>query len=206
MTSPDDHRRKLLKTVLIGGGVLGTAHITLEKWAKPVIDSVILPAHATTSNTTVRYSFVDPNYIVHGAAQKAFSAQSGTTSETQNSDLIAKLSEILLPSVHAAVAPQSTTARLELYLERLPENTYKFVLLMTLVEQGLSLVLFGDGILKLGDNTCHLSLCKGRPNPFSVVLERVTPESAIISLAGETFEMPASPQAVEPVKQDCSET
>jgi hypothetical protein len=42
-------RRKVLKSVAIGGGLLGTLKVMPEKWSKPVIGSVVLPAHATAS-------------------------------------------------------------------------------------------------------------------------------------------------------------
>ncbi len=42
-------RRKLLKSLATGGGVALTAKSLPEKWAKPVVDSVILPVHAQTT-------------------------------------------------------------------------------------------------------------------------------------------------------------
>ncbi len=42
-------RRRLLKTTLIAGS---TYSILLDKWVKPVVNSVILPAHAQTSAST----------------------------------------------------------------------------------------------------------------------------------------------------------
>jgi hypothetical protein len=42
-------RRRLLKKLAIGGGVVTTASSLPEKWKKPVIESVITPAHAQTS-------------------------------------------------------------------------------------------------------------------------------------------------------------
>lgn len=46
------HRRKLLKTVAAGGSALSL--ITLPgRWSKPVVASVILPAHAQTSQAPV---------------------------------------------------------------------------------------------------------------------------------------------------------
>lgn len=41
-------RRRLLKTVAAGGGALGLGALP-GKWAKPMVASVILPAHAQTS-------------------------------------------------------------------------------------------------------------------------------------------------------------
>ena len=42
-------RRKLIKTVALGGGVFAASHAIPQKWTKPVIRSVMLPAHAATT-------------------------------------------------------------------------------------------------------------------------------------------------------------
>lgn len=42
-------RRKLLKSVVAGGGVLATGKLLPESWMKPVVQAVVLPAHAQTS-------------------------------------------------------------------------------------------------------------------------------------------------------------
>lgn len=40
----DDKRRKLVK-----GAALGVGGITLTHWSRPVVESVVLPAHAQTT-------------------------------------------------------------------------------------------------------------------------------------------------------------
>lgn len=42
-------RRKLLKTIAVGGGVLTTAKALPENWSRPMVESVVLPAHANGS-------------------------------------------------------------------------------------------------------------------------------------------------------------
>lgn len=42
-------RRKVLKRLLVGGGVAAGAKMMPDEWHKPVVESVILPAHAETS-------------------------------------------------------------------------------------------------------------------------------------------------------------
>ncbi len=42
-------RRKALKTMAIGGAAATTAKELPERWGKPVIDGVLLPAHAKMS-------------------------------------------------------------------------------------------------------------------------------------------------------------
>lgn len=42
-------RRKLLKSVVAGGGILATGRLLPESWSRPVVQAVMLPAHAQTS-------------------------------------------------------------------------------------------------------------------------------------------------------------
>jgi len=43
-------RRKALKRIAIGGGVMSAALTVPGKWTRPVVNSVVLPVHAATSN------------------------------------------------------------------------------------------------------------------------------------------------------------
>jgi hypothetical protein len=45
-SKPSSKRRDALRKLAVTGGVIGTA----RTWTKPVVDSVVLPAHALTSN------------------------------------------------------------------------------------------------------------------------------------------------------------
>ncbi|MCP3908768.1 MAG: hypothetical protein GY712_12215, partial [Oceanicoccus sp.] len=47
--SPDS-RRKLLKSIAAGSGAVVAGKTLPESWSKPVIDSVMLPAHAETTD------------------------------------------------------------------------------------------------------------------------------------------------------------
>lgn len=201
-------RRKLLKSAFVGSGILGTSHITMDKWLTPVIDSVMLPAHALTSPSSERYYYHE-EHDIHPAPAGAVGALLGMADSSQNKLSIAnQLAEILFPSAHAAVAPQPTVAtRLEMYLEKVPDNTYKFVLLLTAVEAGLKLVLYGSDFLRLGDNTMDLTICNGNPKPHSIGLENITEKGASIIIPGyPPFELLADPGATAPVKQACSTT
>ena len=56
-------RRSVLKKMVVGGGVAATAKMMPDEWQKPVVESVILPAHAGTSpdngmNTSPNSTFV----------------------------------------------------------------------------------------------------------------------------------------------------
>jgi len=198
-------RRKLLKSALIGGGILGASHATLDNWLTPVVNSVVLPAHALTSPSNDRYYFHE-EHDIH-PAPGAIGALLGMADSRQgNLSIASQLAEILFPSAHAAVAPQPTVStRLELYLEKMPDDTYKFVLLLTATEAGLKLVVFGSDMLHLGDNTMHLAICNGNPKPHPIGLESVTEKSASIIIPGyPPFELLANPGAVAPDKQACS--
>ncbi len=45
-----DSRRKLLKSIAAGSGAVVAGKSLPESWAKPVINSVVLPAHAATTD------------------------------------------------------------------------------------------------------------------------------------------------------------
>ena len=45
-------RRKLLKTLAAGSGAVIAGRSLPESWTKPVIDTVMLPAHAATTDDT----------------------------------------------------------------------------------------------------------------------------------------------------------
>lgn len=76
-----EKRRKALKNILAGSGTVVTAAAMHEKWAKPVIESVVLPAHAQTSGNLVA-GFVLTNFAA---------------APDQN-----QLLDTLVPSAHAA--------------------------------------------------------------------------------------------------------
>ena len=51
MKNPNNRsRRNLIKSSILGGGVLGSKSILPDQWTKPVIDSVVLPSHGDTTN------------------------------------------------------------------------------------------------------------------------------------------------------------
>ena len=52
---PGADRRQVLKKILLGGGLAAGSAILPDKWAKPVVDVIIAPAHAQTSPTTTTH-------------------------------------------------------------------------------------------------------------------------------------------------------
>jgi hypothetical protein len=67
-----EKRRKAVKNILMAGGSAITAgQLGSEKWIKPVVDSVVLPAHAATS--VVGFSLTDPvslTYVCGGTSDE----------------------------------------------------------------------------------------------------------------------------------------
>jgi len=49
----DQNRRKLLKTIAAGSGAVITGKSLPESWKRPVVDAVLLPAHAQTSPASI---------------------------------------------------------------------------------------------------------------------------------------------------------
>jgi len=43
-------RRHLLKSIAVGTGAITTGKTLPESWARPVVDSILLPAHAATTD------------------------------------------------------------------------------------------------------------------------------------------------------------
>lgn len=47
---PNDRRRKLLRSIATGGTVIVAGKSIPETWTKPIVNSVLLPTHASTSD------------------------------------------------------------------------------------------------------------------------------------------------------------
>jgi len=56
-------RRKALKNILAGSGTVVTAAAMKDKWARPVVESVVLPAHAQTSGRVYSGSGLTTTFI-----------------------------------------------------------------------------------------------------------------------------------------------
>ncbi len=60
----DKQRRKLIKTAALGGAILSVKEVQ-SGWVKPVVESVMLPAHAATSQTGAPGSFAGVPGVVN---------------------------------------------------------------------------------------------------------------------------------------------
>jgi hypothetical protein len=83
----DKSRRKLLKSIAAGSGAIVAGKSLPESWSRPVVDSVLLPAHAQTS-ATIFSGFG----ILGGSAPFAL---------TENNTLTASITDSLLPEAMA---------------------------------------------------------------------------------------------------------
>ena len=49
-SATENSRRRALKSALLTGGIVAGSNVLPQKWARPVVDSVILPSHADTTD------------------------------------------------------------------------------------------------------------------------------------------------------------
>ncbi len=80
-TSPDQNRRKAIKKIAVGLGVLTGYSILPEKWTRPIVGQIALPAHAETSGPTQttepETSTGDNDYNSSETFTTAYASQSG---------------------------------------------------------------------------------------------------------------------------------
>ena len=53
-----ENRRKLLKSIAAGSGAIVAGKSLPESWSRPVVDSVMIPAHAQTSPCAYTLTFI----------------------------------------------------------------------------------------------------------------------------------------------------
>lgn len=89
----DDNRRKLLKSVVAAGGAATVGKMLPENWARPVVDTVMLPSHAQTSTISPLGSFASSGLISSVEEEETQLADQGFSEE---------LLEFFAPAAHAA--------------------------------------------------------------------------------------------------------
>lgn len=83
-----DSRRKLLKSIAAGGGAILASKSLPESWSRPVVDAVMLPAHAQTSLT-----------------QSSGPAGDIQTGRLETDSLFANAVNSLVPAAQASIPP-----------------------------------------------------------------------------------------------------
>ena len=68
MSESNKSRRKLLKSIAAGSGAVIAGKSLPESWSKPVVDSVMLPAHAQTSPSPCTPCLVAATYCGGGGS------------------------------------------------------------------------------------------------------------------------------------------
>jgi hypothetical protein len=116
----DKSRRKLLKSIAAGSGAIVAGKSLPESWSRPVVDSVMLPAHAQTSIVVGSYF----NEELFGVVP-----DSGLLQEQNN--MFAEVINYFIPNVNAGILPpiSSSTAcatatadNVELFLQAIVEG------------------------------------------------------------------------------------
>lgn len=95
--SLNNTRRDSLRWILAGSALGTTAAALPAKWARPVVDTVVLPAHAQTSACTIAgvYCYVESNNDTveitigaDGSVNVVFANEHGTWDSTQTNDSV----------------------------------------------------------------------------------------------------------------------
>ncbi|MFT5610171.1 MAG: hypothetical protein ACI9LU_000663 [Polaribacter sp.] len=88
-------RRKVLKNTLIGGGAVISTSLVPNKWTKPLIDSVILPSHAQTSDVVI--------VMGGGAGISVTEAEKSVTKAENNGVGVNDILDMFVGQAHAQV-------------------------------------------------------------------------------------------------------
>lgn len=89
----NDGRRKIVQSVIVGSGTLIAGYTSPHNWTKPIVDSVLLPVHAQTSQ------------ITPPVTTQTFFTNSGIVRIDGESDILAKLFNVTISSAHAQFLP-----------------------------------------------------------------------------------------------------
>jgi len=90
-------RRKLLKSITFGSGALVAGKSLPENWTKPVVNSVLLPTHAQTTDTGSLTAFTPLDYFGEDLPRNRPSAML----DTNKQNLFADALDVIVPEAHA---------------------------------------------------------------------------------------------------------
>ncbi len=202
----NSQRRKLLKTVAISGGVIGATQSMPEKWLKPVVDSVILPSHATTSDNSGSLAGDEAITTTLPPADKYYLQidylNTASSSERNDSSLLEQLADGLIPPAHAG-NPANYVERF--FLQHLGGVLYNFVYQATGGYSGLTFQIFFEGNIQEADTrTFNHRRCYDRIGGQSeVTLDKVESGYAYINKDGELYTLKISTGASAPTYKAC---
>jgi len=160
-----ESRRKLLKSIAAGSGAIVAGKSLPDTWSRPVVDSVMLPAHAQTSALTY---FTD-NLMAENNGQ-----QHG------ESTLFARFSNHLIPEAHAQPRPPGVGCA------KVVGSMLEFEI------WDLSYTL--SGMLPLDKSVVNATYqdCSGsNPEPMQIIY--ISTEKVVIATTEPVFTLPVAP-------------
>ena len=116
MTGKTDSRRKVLKSIAVGAIAVVAGQSLPEAWSKPVVDAVLLPAHAettddsgssgggvtTTTTTTTTAAPVPDTYF--GLKVPIIQLVTENGAAAQGKEMLASAVDALIPQAHARIS------------------------------------------------------------------------------------------------------
>jgi len=118
----NESRRKLLKSIAAGSGAIVAGKSLPESWSRPVVDSVMLPAHAQTSTAPPAPPAPSSGPFAGGATTNGTSLESESLLEELADTLVpeAKANGVDYQNPYVCVAPNEAgdMATIRLYIDR----------------------------------------------------------------------------------------
>lgn len=214
--STQQARRRTLKTAMLGGAAMIAAP---EKWARPIVNSVLLPAHAATTDDSgalttgvttttapqAKYWLSDNDLPAEREAQieEGASEQTGLDDPGRGS-LQTALADMLIPRAHATL---SLNANTRYYLANISGNSYQCTITRTYAKTGNNY--FAAGNLTLGEIIplpTYKNCGNERLYKKHVKLVSVSPTEAVleISILGYVFATKTLPYNAGAAPSTCS--
>ncbi len=169
-------RRKALKKLLVGSGAAVAASQTLPaKWTKPVVDSVILPAHAQTTVVPTTPAPTTTLPIINFRGQFSVTITPINSIDQPQEGLYAAILNTVIPNAHAGGLPQDSA---DMCIE---VNGTNFTATLAVLNNGSFLTasgVVGGGAVDMVDvNNCIIGM-------ESIAVNSVSASSADFTLSG----------------------
>ncbi len=179
-TPENQSRRRLLKVLGAGGAAASTLSLP-EKWAKPVVDAVLLPAHAQLTGVTpdfgVRVTLFDNGNV--NLKSTGFEGYAKTDAPSADGDgassIGGRLLDLLVPRAHAGEEPavpfDCSFGEADLWVSGQTDSQGRHEVCLKLTASGCECILLGAkdrperSIL---DYVVSPAMAQNGPAPFSV--------------------------------------